>query len=113
MILAISCISPEYHAACEKHGLVPWAGDFSKWQPADIADVLLHETAVSWVRAYMRHNPVKLTTDRPANIDKVKQSLKEAAKYINDWYEVDELCLSLPERLKELRDETQGDRVRH
>ena len=48
-------ICPEYVAALQAHGFKAWAGDHSKWQPPDLADILLHETAVAWVRKYSKH----------------------------------------------------------
>ena len=47
-------ITGDYESACRSVGFTPWAGSNSKEgpraQPPDIGDVLLHETAVSWLR---------------------------------------------------------------
>ena len=41
-----------YRDALLVHGFKPFVGEEAKWQRADIPDILLHETVVSWVRAY-------------------------------------------------------------
>ena len=47
-------ITGDYEHACRVHGFKPWCGTNSKEgpraQPADVGDVLLHETSVSWLR---------------------------------------------------------------
>ena len=47
-------ITGDYECACREYGFKPWAGTNSKKgphaQPRDIGDVLLHETATSWLR---------------------------------------------------------------
>ena len=105
-------ITPEYAAALDHHGCTAWAGDHSKWQPPAIADILLHETAVSWVRQYLRTHPFKLTTTPSAGSIRLARLLKEAAMHINEYYKVEQLCLDLPKRLKELV-ANEGDRLRH
>ena len=96
-------ICPAYFAALSKHGYHPWAGENSKWQPPDIADILLHETVVSWLRKYMRQHPVKLTHNLQTNIARVGDLLKEACVHINTYYEAEELCHDFPKRLKALK----------
>lgn len=105
-------IDPWYKAALNDVSLTPWAGDFAKWQPPDLADFLLHETAVAWLRAYLRHHPLKWGTDLGKNIERTKNLLQEAVDYINTWYEVEELCNDVPKRLKELV-ESEGERLKH
>ena len=60
----------------------------------------------------MRQHPIKLTSSMPRNIGRVTELLQEAVDHINTWYEVDDLCLSLPRRLKELRDGG-GERLKY
>ena len=50
-------ITPEYIEALTDNEFSAWAGDRAKWQPPDIPDLLLHETAISWARKYLRYNP--------------------------------------------------------
>ena len=96
-------INPAYLAALSKHGYRPWAGEHSKWQPPDIADILLHETVVSWLRKYMRQHPVKLTYNMQTNKSRVSDLLKEAAAHINTYHKVEDLCHDFPKRLKALK----------
>ena len=105
-------INPGYFAALKEHGFTPWAGEHSKWQPPDLPDVLLHETAVSWVRKYLKQHPVKLMPSMDENIRRVTSVLQEACLHINTHYEVDDLCNSLPDRLNLLK-EKEGERLKY
>ena len=105
-------IDPDYRAALDANSLEAWAGDFAKWQPADLPDFLLHETVVAWIRAYLRHHPVKWGTDLQRNVRNTVALLEEAAEYINAWYDVEGLCHDVPKRLKEL-DASEGERLKH
>ena len=89
-------ICAEYQQALQEHGFRPWAGEQSKWQPPDIPDLLLHETAVAWVRKFMRQHPVKLGTNMGKNISNLVDKLKEAENHINTYYEVEDEMVSSP-----------------
>jgi hypothetical protein len=104
-------INSEYLAALTEHGFTPWAGEHSKWQPPDLADVLLHETAVSWVRKYLKQHPVKLAKNMEENVNRVGAVLQDACSHINAFYEVGDLCNSLPDRLKLVVD-GEGERLK-
>lgn len=106
-------ICPEYLSALSAYGFRPWAGDQSKWQPPDIPDMLLHETVVAWLRKYLKHHPLKLVQDHDTNKQRLASLLSEAASYINTWYEVEQLSMSLPRRLWELVHVTEGDRLKY
>lgn len=95
-------IVPEYSAACEDHGFTTFAGDHASWQAPDIPDILLHETAVSWVRKYLRYNPVKFSNDKELNKERVVEALKNAERHINTYHEVDDLCMAFPKRVQAL-----------
>jgi len=105
-------INPQYLDALTEHGFTPFAGEHSKWQPPDLADVLLHETAVSWIRKFLKQHPVRLVKDMDENTRRVKAVLQEACSHINTHYEVDDLCSSLPDRLQALV-EKEGERLKH
>ena len=71
-------ICTQYQEAVTEHGFQTWAGENSKWQPPDIADLLLHETAVAWARKYMKQHPVKIGSDMEKNIAEIMlQNRKE------------------------------------
>ena len=81
-------ICPEYIGALEAHGFKPWAGDHSKWQPPDLADILLHEAAVAWVRTYLKHHPLPLAHQaQEKNTRALKRTLEAAVGHMNTFYE--------------------------
>ena len=84
-------ICREYQEALEENGFTPSAGENAKWQPADIPDLLLHETAVAWVRKFLRQHPIKMGTDMDRNVQKLVDKLQEAEDHINEHYEVEDL----------------------
>ena len=105
-------ICPEYQGALEEQGFTAWAGENAKWQPPDVPDILLHETAVAWVRSFLRQHPVKIGHNQAKNIENLEEKLQEAESHINTYYEVEDLCKSLPRRLKELV-EAKGSRLKY
>ena len=50
----------------------------------------MHETAVAWVRKYLRQHPVKIGKDMDKNIEGLVEKLKEAEEHINNFYEVED-----------------------
>ena len=106
-------ICPEYVGALEAHGFKAWAGDHGMWQPPDLADILLHETAVAWVRKYLKHHPLPLAHQaQEKNTRALKRTLEAAVEHINTFYEVEELCRSLPKRLRLLKEQG-GERLKY
>ena len=67
-------ITGDYASACRSVGCTPWAGSNSKEgpraQPPDIGDVLLHETAVSW----LRREEIKDTAEKATGRDSANVS---------------------------------------
>ena len=74
--------------------------------------VLCVSSAVSWIRKYLKQHPVKLVRSVEENTRRVKSVLEDACEHINTYYEVDDLCHSLPDRLKALV-EKEGERLKH
>ena len=77
-------------------------------QPGKLQEVMLHETAVAWMRR-------RLSQTKPAwpwveTLDSYRSRLKACAAYINNKYDVDGLCMALPRRLS-LLEESWGDRI--
>ena len=83
-------ICREYQEALKEKGFTPWAGEDAKWQPADIPDILLHETAVALVRKFLRQHPIKMGPDMDRNVQKLVDKLQEAEDLINEHYEVED-----------------------
>ena len=106
-------ITGDYESACREHGFKPWAGTNSKRgpraQPPDLADVLLHETAVSWLRSQEEQTrPAKPWEESPCELE---ERLQLAVRWVNQKYDVRGLCRGLPDRLHTLANVTRGDRL--
>ena len=48
-----------YKDALTKNKLKPFAGEDASWQPSDLADLFMHETAAAWVRKYFQACPIE------------------------------------------------------
>ena len=98
-----------YSEALKEHGLrCFWKKDASA-QHGELQEMMLHETAVAWVR-------YRLTKTRPKQawtetLEDYHSRLKTCAAYINEHYNVEGLCNDFPTRLRDL-DAAEGDRIR-
>ena len=107
-------VTADFSAAVTHAGLEPWAGSSAtrgpRAQPGDIADILPHETANSWLRARLDKSAAlvpKLWEETPAEFG---TRLADCAKAVNDTCGVDGLCRDFPKRLCELK-KHKGDRL--
>ena len=66
-----------YKNALKKQGFRPWAGDDATWQPPDVPDVLLHETAAGWVRKYFQKHPRTWHAEQEANVRSFREALQQ------------------------------------
>ena len=103
----------DYESACRELGFKAWAGSNSKYgprsQPPDLADVLLHETAVSWLRRQEEQTrPTKPWEESPQDL---AVHLQQGVNRINRSFDVRGLCMELPRRLELLVGTTFGDRL--
>ena len=102
-----------YDAACRQHNFKPWAGLSStkgaRAQPGELQDVLLHETAVSWVRSRLAATTPTVAWEETAEAFGVR--LQEAADFANANYDGPGLCRELNWRLTQLVKVTHGDRL--
>jgi hypothetical protein len=97
-----------YQTALRRCGLTAFFKHDASRQPGKLQEVMLHETAVAW----MRHRLSK-TLPKQAWTETVEQygsRLKRCAAYINEHYDVEALCNALPARLRMLVD-SEGDRI--
>ena len=103
-------ITPEYKAALEATRLTTVIGDDAKAQPGSLGDVLLHETAVSWMRVRL----AETTPPRPwlETHDQYNQRLKTCCEAINRDLDVSGLCRGWMKRMQDLKDKA-GDRLHH
>ena len=101
-----------YKDALDDNSFRPFAGDEAKWQPADLADMLMHETVAAWVRRYFRVHPHTKNADLDTNYKSFLKGMRDCEKYINENYDIWQLCGSMPARLQMLID-AKGDRLKY
>ena len=101
-------ITAGFKQALRDHGFKGIMGDDAAQQPASFGDVLLHETAVAWMRK-------RLEVTMPQNCwketrEEYSARLKRCCDHVNKDYDVEGLCRGFPKRLKTL-DEKEGARL--
>ena len=101
-------ISDKYASALARHGLRAFFPQNAGIQPGQLQEVMLHETAVSWIRARFQKTLPRRAWEE--HVDAYATRLKDCATHINSRYDVDGLCKELPLRLEEL-DRRKGDRL--
>ncbi|CAK0871776.1 unnamed protein product [Prorocentrum cordatum] len=95
-------ITEEFCGALRRHDLDASA------QPGQLQEVMLHETAVSWIRDRLTKTLPKRRWEE--TLEAYRAQLKACAAQINSACDVDGLCRELPSRVKDL-DRRQGDRL--
>ena len=99
-------MTDEYRSALCDHGLQAFQGESAAVQPGKLSDLLLHETAVSWIR-------FKERTSLPArpweeSSTQLLARLKRIVASINAEHDVAGLCRSLPSRINTLEERGGG-----
>ena len=103
-------ITPEFKAALREQGLRTVMGEDAVKQPGQLQEVLLHETAVSWLRCRLgRSAPAQSWLETR---EQYGARLKRCCDEINKDLDVDDLCRAFPKRCK-LLDDAEGGRLRH
>ena len=72
-------------------------------------DVFPHEAAVAWGRKFLKKHPLERGSSDDMEKE-LKQTLANAARYMNGTCDVEGLHSSFPERLEKLR-KRRGDRL--
>ena len=91
-------ITDEYAAALAANGLRPLMGHANVIQPGDCQELMLHETAVAWVRRRLESSlPAEPWAETRTQF---KARLKTLAKYINQAFDVAGLTHEWPERVE-------------
>ena len=103
-------ITPEYKRALAQHHLRPIMGDNARRQPGSLQDVLLHESAVSWLRHRLTRSTPKKCWEETR--EEYGRRLKRCCEEVNNECDVQGLCQGFPKRMKRLEDE-EGDRLPH
>ena len=99
-------ITADFKLALKDHGLTAFMGDDASQQPGSLQEMMLHETAVAWIRR-------GLTWTLPAkpweeSVEDFAARLKEVVRKVNAEYNVDGLCHELPVRVQALFDAEGG-----
>ena len=100
----------EYKEAARENGFHVFQGDYASVQPgqANLGQLLLHETAVSWIR-------YRLTRTLPAKpweetVEQFSKRLRDIATDINANLNVEGLCKEFPQRVQAVVD-NEGDNI--
>ena len=102
-------VTPEFKAAVREHGLKLYYGDNAGVQPGRLQEVMLHETAVAWVRK--RETVTQTTEPWRETVEEFHARLRGICQHVNANYDVDGLCRKFPERLQKVVD-AEGDRIK-
>ena len=90
-------ITPEFKAALADHGLKAFMGDDASQQPGSLWEMMLHETAVSWIRRGLTWSlPPWPWEESPIGC---ARRLRAVVQDINTHYNVEGLCRELPQRV--------------
>ena len=83
-------------------------GDNASAQPGNLQEVMLHETAVSWIR----HQEGQTRPKEPwlESLEDYTSRMKGIAQDINNRLNVEGLCRALPKRVAQVI-EAKGDRI--
>ena len=101
-------ITSEFKQALKEHSLVAFMGDDAARQPGSLQEMMLHETAVAWIRRGLTWTlPPKPWEETVADYT---IRLKQVVRRINEEYNVEGLCQQLPERIQKLY-EAEGGRL--
>ena len=107
-------VTNDYGEACQRLGFKLWAGSDSKRgphaQPPDVADVLLHETAVAWKRPRIDKTGAELKQPWRETPAELGTRLAGIVTDINRNLDVHGLCMEFPDRLEQLKKRA-GDRL--
>ena len=101
-------ITDGYQRALRAHKLKAFFPKDASIQPGTLQEVMLHETAVAWMRTRLAQTVPKKAWEE--SVDAYGSRLKTCAAFINSHYNVKNLCRELPQRLHALQD-SGGDRL--
>ena len=83
--------------------------DNASAQPGNLQEVMLHETAVSWIRK--RENITRSTEPWKETVPEFAKCMREIAQGASANLSVEGLCRAIPKRLQ-LQVDAEGDRIR-
>ena len=99
-------ITHEFKTALQDHQLTAFMGDNAALQPGSLQEMMLHETAVAWIRRGLTWSlPPKPWEE---TIEAFGARLREVVQKVNTEYNVQGLCKQLPQRVQDLHDAEGG-----
>lgn len=103
-------ITAEFKSALRTNSFTAFHGDNAQVQPGRSGDLWLHETSVSWIRERLKRSLPKDPWNESE--ESFTKRMKTAVEYVNANHGVTGLCKEMPERMRDLVHEQQGDRIR-
>ena len=99
-------ITAKYSTALAEYEFVPMMGQNARLQPGNLSEVLLHETAVSWLRVRLAETvPAKAWAETR---EEYSTRLRQCCQTVNKFYNVDGLCRDFPMCVAKLKDRKGG-----
>ena len=99
-------ITKEFKAALGKYNLKAFMRDDAAVQPGKLSELMLHETAVAWIRKLEARTIPKRPWEETAEAFATR--LKGIVAKINKEYDVEGLCRGLPKRIQKLYEKRGG-----
>ena len=95
-------ITPEFKQALKDAKFKAFWGDDASLQPGHLQEVMLHETAVAWLRRRLTETlPRRPWEETPAAF---ATRLRNCCAHVNDNHDVSGLCHGFPKRVQKLVD---------
>jgi len=102
-------ITDKFKASLRANSLKMYYGDDASVQPGNLQEVLLHETAVSWIR--YREARQRAVRSWEETVGDFGTRMKRIVQDINDTLDVEGLCRAHPKRVQAVID-AEGDRIK-
>lgn len=101
-----------YRDAAGEQNYTLFAGNDARLQPGNVADCLLHETAVPWIKRLIRVGGKFGPSKHGEGVASFYRRLRKAVRHVNQHYDVAGLCRQFKSRLDQLV-ENGGDRLKY
>ena len=99
----------EFDDALRTHGLPAFMSQDPRQQPGSLQEVMLHETAVAWLRTLLAQSTPRAPAEETREAYLTR--LRAACAHVNDHFDVAGLNRELPSRVQKLL-EVKGDKLR-
>ena len=106
--MSFAIITGPFKAALQECGVKSFWGDDASQQPGELQEIMLHETAVRWIRCHERRTLPRKPWEETE--EQFVARLKSIAAYINKEYDVEGLTRGFPKRIDALL-KSKGERI--